>query len=303
MDQSDDDFEQDSNNSVTSNSEATPSQSAAIIVAESPEAATTPTPASKSSVVHDFFNIIERKNKRLLECQICVKTKSVPVATYSYNHANTSGALKHLRTTKSHLRHLTNIQLTSLGLKPQQSVSTPIDFFAKKHPEPEHHYDANVFEQKLIRLVICRDLPFSLVDWPETNAIVKYLRPETNVMSRATLMRRINVQVETRRNELRQRLASLSSKFSVTLDVWTSKNQLSFLGITCHYIDSEWNLYSNLLAFEHLEGSHSGEAIGTAVYKVLTSFGVASKLLAVTTDNASNNDTMMERLSIFSLQT
>jgi len=36
-------------------------------------------------------------------------------------------------------------------------------------------------------------------------------------------------------------------------------NTISFLGITCHFIDADWNLEDVLLDFIHLAGSHTGE--------------------------------------------
>jgi hypothetical protein len=61
-------------------------------------------------------------------------------------------------------------------------------------------------------------------------------------------------------------LANLSSKVSLTLDAWTSRNQLPFLGITMHYFDEKWELVSDLLAFEYLPGSHTGEHLASCVF-------------------------------------
>ena len=84
-----------------------------------------------------------------------------------------------------------------------------------------------------------------------------------------------------------------NSKFSVTCDVWTSKNQLSFFGFTIHYIDNDWEMQQELLAFKYLEGEHEGKSLSVAFIDVLEDFGIADRLLAVTADNASNNSTMM----------
>ena len=35
-----------------------------------------------------------------------------------------------------------------------------------------------------------------------------------------------------------------------------------FLGITCHFLDSRWNIHSNLMSFCELDGPHTGENIG-----------------------------------------
>jgi len=109
-------------------------------------------------------------------------------------------------------------------------------------------------------------------------------------------MRRLEDMYLQKIQEVKSKLNTLSSKFSVTCDVWTSKNQLSFFGFTIHYIDDEWKLQENLLTFKFLEGEHDGESLSVAFIDVLEQFGIADRLLGVTGDNATNNSTMMARM-------
>jgi hypothetical protein len=48
--------------------------------------------------------------------------------------------------------------------------------------------------------------------------------------------------------ELKLELQGFPSKFSVTLDLWTSKNNLSFQGITGHWLSDDWDKKSELLS-------------------------------------------------------
>ena len=68
-------------------------------------------------------------------------------------------------------------------------------------------------------------------------------------------------------------------------------------GITAHYIDKFFNLYQPLLAFEALEERHTGVYLATIVLKVIHEYGITEKLNCITTDNASNNFTMVRHLS------
>ena len=67
----------------------------------------------------------------------------------------------------------------------------------------------------------------------------------------------------------RKYFSNLSSRVSLTLDLWTSPNRFSFLGITVHWIDDNWQLHTNLLDFKHLKGSHSGENLAETVFGCL----------------------------------
>jgi hypothetical protein len=53
---------------------------------------------------------------------------------------------------------------------------------------------------------------------------------------------------------------------------------ISFLGITCHYLDSNWNLKNILLDFINLKGPHSGENIANAFSKCLQDMKILTKV-------------------------
>ena len=68
------------------------------------------------------------------------------------------------------------------------------------------------------------------------------------------------------------------------------------VGITVHYIDQNFNLQQELLAFEPIEGQHTGQNLANIVFKTLEEYDIKTKFFCVTTDNASNNFTMAKEL-------
>lgn len=70
------------------------------------------------------------------------------------------------------------------------------------------------------------------------------------------------------------------------------------MGITIHWIDLDWNLKSDLLAFKSVIGDHTGAHLGEVVNSILLDHEIRDSLLAITTDNASNNDTMIANFSL-----
>ncbi|GBC51380.2 zinc finger BED domain-containing protein RICESLEEPER 2-like [Rhizophagus irregularis DAOM 181602=DAOM 197198] len=89
----------------------------------------------------------------------------------------------------------------------------------------------------------------------------------------------------------------VNGKISFTIDAWISSNSISFLGITAYWISDEWELKNILLDFVKLEGSYSGKNIKEFFLKSLKDFGIMTKILGITTDNASNNNTFLEEVS------
>src|SRR5271169_3555261 len=69
------------------------------------------------------------------------------------------------------------------------------------------------------------------------------------------------------------------------------------LAITSHYIDSDFNLHRDLLAFEHLDSSHTGQYLAGVVFKIIEDHNLSQKLFCITTDNASNNYSMVRELA------
>jgi hypothetical protein len=83
------------------------------------------------------------------------------------------------------------------------------------------------------------------------------------------------------------------SKVALALDCWSSPQQLSFMGIVVYYIDRSWKLVSSLIGFEYLDGIHSGEELARVLTQCLRRYGIHQRISAITTDNASNNNTLV----------
>jgi zinc finger BED domain-containing protein 1 (E3 SUMO-protein ligase ZBED1) len=59
------------------------------------------------------------------------------------------------------------------------------------------------------------------------------------------------------------------------------------LGLTVHYIDSDWNLCNFLLDIVPFAVRHTGVNIAQEIMRVLEEFNISTKIIALTTDNDS----------------
>jgi len=91
----------------------------------------------------------------------------------------------------------------------------------------------------------------------------------------------------------RAEFADIDSMISFTTDCWTSPNNISFMGITAHWIDSEFNFCESTLDIAKLSAQHTGENLYHKFKEILAEFGIQNKVLGITVDNASNNNAMM----------
>jgi zinc finger BED domain-containing protein 1 (E3 SUMO-protein ligase ZBED1) len=89
------------------------------------------------------------------------------------------------------------------------------------------------------------------------------------------------------RKEIIKKLRKVPGQFSLTSDIWTSVNREAFLGLTVHYIDSDWNLCNFLLDIIPFANKHTGANIAKEIMRVLEEFNISTKIIGLTTDNDS----------------
>lgn len=88
------------------------------------------------------------------------------------------------------------------------------------------------------------------------------------------------------REDVRASLEHVNSKVSITLDFWTSYEQLFYMSVKCHWIDENWSLHKVLLDVCHIPYPCTGSEIFHALMKVLTIFNIDKKILSCTNDNS-----------------
>ena len=91
-------------------------------------------------------------------------------------------------------------------------------------------------------------------------------------------------------------LANVPGRISLTLDAWTSVAQEGYLGITAHWVTSDFVLNRVLLDFCEAPAEHSGENLKNEVLAILNEYGIAHKTLGWTMDGASNMNKFFDDL-------
>ncbi|KZV31439.1 hypothetical protein F511_39769 [Dorcoceras hygrometricum] len=91
-------------------------------------------------------------------------------------------------------------------------------------------------------------------------------------------------------------LSSISCRVSLTTDIWTNIKSQSYLVVTCHWIDETWKMQKRILSLDVLDSSHSGYTIALYVLNVAKVFGIQNKIMSITLDNASANNSALKYL-------
>jgi hypothetical protein len=138
-------------------------------------------------------------------------------------------------------------------------------------------------------------LPFQFIEHPEFHDVIHFARlapGRPGIPSSRTIRTRLREFVKEQQQSILRRLPS-NAKLSLALDCWTSPFQQAFMAVTGYFLDHDWEYRELLLGFEPLSGTHSGINLSEVLMKLLQQHEIADRVLAITTDNASNNNTLM----------
>ncbi|KAL6470509.1 hypothetical protein MHYP_G00216280 [Metynnis hypsauchen] len=142
-------------------------------------------------------------------------------------------------------------------------------------------------DQAVMNFVIQSLQPFSVVDQPSFQELLKDLQPNAPLMSRTTLQRRIDDAALDMKRNIKEAMSTVSV-IATTTDCWSTRRR-GFLGVTAHWLDpSPLERCSVALACRQLKGSHTFDVLGSALNEIHSEFGIQHKIVRTTTDNGSN---------------
>lgn len=73
---------------------------------------------------------------------------------------------------------------------------------------------------------------------------------------------------------------------TLTVDGWTDRKCRSFIGITCHFIDSKCEPHAYLIDFVRIKSPHTAEKIHQLTEQILDRYNMKEKVYKIVTDNA-----------------
>ncbi|CAG8810889.1 18398_t:CDS:2, partial [Racocetra persica] len=165
------------------------------------------------------------------------------------------------------------------------------EFMNQSNSLPE--FSQATFRKFLAQWVISDSQLFTTLENIHFHRLVKLLNLHALVPREDTIRNDIIKSFEEERRKLIILFQNIPGKISFAIDVWTLPNAYSFLAITAHWITNNWELKNILIDFIDLMGPHSGENLCNAFVRCCRELGILTKMFAITSDNATNNDTFM----------
>lgn len=159
-------------------------------------------------------------------------------------------------------------------------------------------FSQDKFRQTLLKWIVVTSQPISMVEEDTFRELIGILNPTAEVISNKTIKEDLMAAYTEKVEEIKEQLKGVPGKISITMDIWTSKNFLSFLAIRAHWISIEWEYKTQLLDFSYIE-DHSGSNQNCIFLQCMSRYDInLSKILAITMDNATSNDTFISSLRL-----
>ncbi|CAH1421591.1 unnamed protein product [Lactuca virosa] len=91
-------------------------------------------------------------------------------------------------------------------------------------------------------------------------------------------------------------LQLVPGRIALMSDCWTSMTTDGYISLTAHFVDHKWCLQKRILAFTSMPPPHNGASLAERVSGLLKQWGIDNKIVSITLDNSSSDDSMVDAL-------
>lgn len=142
---------------------------------------------------------------------------------------------------------------------------------------------------------ICKDMrPVNISQGDGFKEFIREIEPRYTISSRGTITNRIVKLYNTTKENIRKIISGQS--IALTTDGWTSVATDSYVTVTAHFINEDWEMKDIVLQTTEFKKSHTAENVAEVIDNILREYNVSHEsVLAITTDNAGNYINAVER--------
>ncbi|WOL07438.1 zinc finger BED domain-containing protein RICESLEEPER 2-like [Canna indica] len=126
------------------------------------------------------------------------------------------------------------------------------------------------------------------------NMVMKFSNPAYEKISRAIVKGDCITSYQMEKKRL-MALLKTTNRVSITTYCWRLGQNIQYMVVTYHFVDSDWKLQKRIINFINVIGS-TGVVILDALFKCLQECELEKKVFTITMDNASYNDSVVRML-------
>jgi hypothetical protein len=234
----------------------------------------------KTSIVWTHFDEIPSKDpndKRIwAQCKFCDHK-------YIANSSHGTGNLqKHMKNCGGKTEH--DIQQLLLSGS-QGNLSVSASKFCPKR-----------YRELLIATIVKHELSFSFVEYDGIREMIRYCHKDVPLISRNTVKADLVKMYLLEKQKVKSLLNVCLGRISLTSNMWTSLKIDGYICLTAHFIDKDWMLHKRVLRFSFMPPPYNSTSLAEKIDDLLQEWGIDKKIFSLTLDNASANDSCVDKL-------
>jgi len=237
-----------------------------------------------SQIWDHFAKFIAKGGKRRAKCNYCVKHFAAETKTNGtsvlWSHLNDKCLKSPFRFVD---RRQTTLKAVPIKVGGQENGTSSIEKVV---------YNVEDIRRAIAEFVIIDEQPFKVVEGEGFKKLMAKALPNFELPSRVTVARHCLKIYQEEKEKLKKLVKN--QHICITSDTWTSLQNLTYMVVTAHWIDDEWNLQKKILNFFQTP-DHKGETIAKGIEACLLDWEIEN-LFTVTLDNASANDSAIKHL-------
>lgn len=230
---------------------------------------------AQTSATWTHFSI--DKSTGLRKCLHCTATFSKSTSTSTlYSHVSVAHAESTQKSSELQQARLESMAPYALGSGQQAQI-----------------------EKALALMVVHKNLPFSVFEGKFAKNAIRALNMRARAPTASTITEVINNVLFPEAVAAIESHLERASSIALTTDTWCSKTMQHFLSVTAHFVvdnGTQFSLISKVIAVSPFHHRSTGEDLKTTISSICTKFGIASKVLCVVADNASNMTNMVQKM-------
>jgi hypothetical protein len=234
--------------------------------------------AKTAKVWNDFESIVVDGVKKS-QCMWCKKLFAITKSS----------------TTSTITRHLSKCVKYRESNKKQQTLSFDPSDTEGFGTLSTFSFNENKVRELASHMVLFHEYPFNFMEHEIFNKFMKACTPHWKKISRTTVKNDCISTYNIEKKKLKALICGLD-KVNITTDMWTSAQRVSYMVVTCHFIDSNWVIQKRVLSFCNIPPPYSGVVIANALRSCFEDWGILDKMFSITLDNASANTAAIKNL-------
>lgn len=156
-------------------------------------------------------------------------------------------------------------------------------------------FDNSRIREIISHMLMVHELPFNFVEYDLFNVLMKEANPGYNKISRASTRQDCVSSYDIGKKRIKKMLSTVN-RVSITTDMWTSLQNIHYMVVTCHFVDSDFKLNKFILSFVDVPPPYTGLCIYDCLFKCLKEWNIETKVATLTVDNATTNDVVATKM-------